>query len=35
MGRAPCVDVPGGQILLSTSASKEFMGESSGLTVEM
>lgn len=34
-GHTPCVDVPGGQILVSTSASKELMGESCGLTVEM
>lgn len=35
VGHAPCGDVPGGQTLLSTSASKEFMSESSGLSAEM
>lgn len=35
MGLAPCVDVPGEQILLSTSASNQFMGESSGPAVAM
>lgn len=35
MGRAPWLDVPGGQILPSTSASQEFMHESSGVIGEI
>lgn len=34
-GHTPCFHVPAGQILSSTSASEEFMGESCGLTGEI